>query len=1833
MRQTRHPLHPIRRRRTATGRRRSAAGVSTAVALALVASLLTVLPSLATTPFGADPAGAGTHPSPAMAPPACDPVTGEGLCVRDEGLTITVGGEVNDVGSVLNVGGSGLIPCVRATWAEPKNVPNPCQTRLGTTVTGCLVYDLWDETLERGPGFVPSNGESDCQVEFSEAAPVFGGTRSSCSAGGNFATYIYGGPANVPGARFSEWVPAFESGCVMTVTDMPTSLDGPAWLRLTRDASCNSIYCLGPFDTLGDTWVRVNAPVRNRGAKIECDVEDLGDGAFRFRITDLDHPLDLAIDEMVWSWDSSGEEIGDGMSVEIPTASEDRATVRVTDSDGVTTECDVVVPEPTERIDVSLTRRDTDTITVNDEFTVDLTISAPPGNPGDVYGVTTDELLVLPDFLELVGGDMATGFDLVPGDQRTASLTIEATAPGDGNVSSTWSAMTGDAETIDATGEVSVEVIGTVGGEWFREDLLGEYVLESDTADVRLRIENESGVDLSAVTLVDAVVVAEGTDDGGGDPMAVAATNAVTIEPDGGSDSQECPEGPETDAESEPLATLSDPDGALRGTLDATGPGSVDFLDFELEGIEPGEIQLCAEVTATTAGGDDLRETIEATWEVKAVGLDVEIEADLRREDGTAWELNTDNDGDGDVDEDDHRFPVEVEITNTTDLPITDISWLDEAEPIDWSNNLTGEDQGAPKLTFLGHADGLGDGDAGTGGLIPAAKDIPDLAASGEEGDRFEVTYYYEATGEVDADGQVVVLGAQDGANVRGSGEVTIEIVSGILLEFTTWLEDPFRLTTSGQVVRLEGYVENLDEDEIGEDGEVVREARAIAVWITPLLEGNAGGGHLVTRDGGKTPNGAEFIKVEPGEKLDLHGIVSTLASPKRTDAEIRYLVDAWQVPEVLGDTALELPEERIDIVIDEEKGWGDEHSQRLQFADLKPDDLKACESHFYVQIASCNFVEGLRSLYFNTVDAAKMAEHGVGEIGSSTYWVGAWAVNQLQDVGAALRRDPAAVQRLADELEVQLETWKQMGILTVDTGVSAVGVIDNFLAESERVWDEGDTEAGLAWISKFAGENPDLLFSAILKARTLAAMGQSMLKEGTESAAATAVRESVEAEARAAQAAIGSKVDDAIARNVDPKKPSSGILRSGMDITGHPRIWRDVYGAARDDIQKLLQIAREENILVAFRSRHPRSIELLEQGLAWLKPQSVKAKNVSAIDVKYFGFPEDSLGKVVMLEPPVDFRLTGKELQDAIDAHMSKLRQQHPELANDVWAKEVRERLEMRAEKYTEHLSEWLEYADTGMPVGFDGSANNVSQGSLNVTEYRDARLEVTFVPDPYNPGQTLTRYDLKIAGPGGGDYRHLTGDIDVVGFFNLDRTPIMGEARRARIYEKMRATGMQHGETLTWDHKKRAELLREHIGDDAELLVVASPDDKVYLSQLDEKKSSRVYQDENFKSTFSLLDGPPVELQSPVRGPGPAPSGALVRTVATNQTVQALSRFKKPAEVIDQLKKIAEQSDGQITVQEQQSKDGPPVVVLPDGRMIIYRVPDGSFDTKTPRVDTRNTSDARPASGIDATRTRATTGTLEGDDASAYVAAVLGDYRHTHARPSVGRLGGIWEETTFAAAVAEGAPGTVELPLTSWSDTPLQPGATSLSVLTAGELGVPGGDWFAIGDRVVFDPGGAYEQVLTLTGVDGHLLMFDEADALLPDHRDLVEIPMGYQVVMLPAATTPGDDPDPETDPETDPGTDPETDPGTDPESGPGTGPGTEVDTDRSTDGGDTPGAESLASPGDGGPQRATRRSSGGLAFTGADAIRLAMAGLLLLVVGIVLRSRRGATALRRR
>jgi S-layer homology domain len=218
-------------------------------ALVLVAGVTVVGSAAVPTPaaaIGHTPVEGGEVliPAPVRALPICetipDPDVG-GCFEKSDFLSVSVSGSLDGSGTTTVT----ISPTVGAcnTWEIPTDTysPSPCYSAVdiaGSSFGSFRCVWLEDSTgdLKSCPSLYRDDPRSLSAVIVRKG--TIGGTESaSCVASGDFNTYFYGGPANVPGARWSEKAP--------DALDCELTLDGPT-----------------PDNLMGASWLFVKARVR-----------------------------------------------------------------------------------------------------------------------------------------------------------------------------------------------------------------------------------------------------------------------------------------------------------------------------------------------------------------------------------------------------------------------------------------------------------------------------------------------------------------------------------------------------------------------------------------------------------------------------------------------------------------------------------------------------------------------------------------------------------------------------------------------------------------------------------------------------------------------------------------------------------------------------------------------------------------------------------------------------------------------------------------------------------------------------------------------------------------------------------------------------------------------------------------------------------------------------------------------------------------------------------------------------------------------------------------------------------------------------------------------------------------------------------------------------------------------------------------------------------------------------------------------------------------------------------------------------------------------------------
>ncbi len=1085
----------------------------------------------------------------------------------------------------------------------------------------------------------------------------------------------------------------------------------------------------------------------------------------------------------------------------------------------------------------------------------------------------------------------------------------------------------------------------------------------------------------------------------------------------------------------------------LSGTLADQGPAAMDFAEYRVTGTTAGTMQVVANVEGTKPDGTVITTQLTFDLEVSPSDLQATVKVVYPRPanpgpDTPPPSFDVDNNGDGTVDELDKRIQIEVTVANTSDVDIKGVAPLDPSKPITFTADTAG---------------------GGAVGLIPNGT-LPGVLGDFQAHSEKTFTYAYDAIEPFVGKAQILLHGMMQTDPVKAVsviGSERVEFGTDLALEIGMSMEA--RPYSSGQVVRLQGTLRNLLKDQRLPNG-ALDKADNLIVILEPINEDNSGNGFFVPESGSsQTPTGPDPIVVKPGETVNIHAILVTTRQEGPTTAAVQYLANVYQTDAQNPDLLAQKVDQTRVVTAD------DTHSDLafqtdLAPVNLQPDKLQACESELLGEIVSCNLITGFIDFGKGMAGMVELLANGTGEFLRGGFYTANWAMHMLNRATLALLQNPEAIAELKQEIQVQMQTFAELKLVGEDALIGVGDAVVKTLAEVEQVLRSGDTKTIAGWLAYALGSNPDLGIAALTKAKTVRSLVGILDKAASQSKASKIILEGAEKEIAQDAANLESRVTESRARGNDPA--TDGTFRGGEVVTKMPSVFRGVYGARATEIKKLLEIAKSEDILIAIRSRSPKSAALLDKGLAYVKPMDVETKNVNEIDVNYLGFRREALGTVEIMEPPFDYTLGAKgreaELNVAIDGYMEKLKTAHPEIAADpVWEREVRDRLELRSKEFYKEMPNFRRYRTQGINVEF-GYAEQGLPAELDdhVADMRKAKVGMLAKTDIHN-GSRRRIMTLKMADASGSNFKVITGDIDVVSILNADRTVIVDVSKRIRIYHQLREViGMMHGESHSWINVEgQIKMLRDHIAGKAgsESLLVAGSDGQLRTGYFEELLSSP---DPGSglppQTTFNLVSGAPAKL---VTVPTAGSAANLVKYWDAIDAITKKGPFYAPGAIA----KFLAMMSGEETPSEF-NPQGP--IIRPDGK--------GGAKVYEP---------AGVPQKMRATKAKAALG----DDLDALadeVEAAEPDVYNPANTP--GAEGGLWRSITPQEAVALGKPGVLDqAPLTALrAQAPA--GSRTLDIVDLPGLAMsPTSRYFKVGDTVVVDPGGSGEQRAKVTDV----------------------------------------------------------------------------------------------------------------------------------------------------
>lgn len=1085
------------------------------------------------------------------------------------------------------------------------------------------------------------------------------------------------------------------------------------------------------------------------------------------------------------------------------------------------------------------------------------------------------------------------------------------------------------------------------------------------------------------------------------------------------------------------ILEVSDGDGTLELLSDTFAEGGGGPFS-----LQPGQKEtFTARMKPTGAGVATLRSAVVATVagsgaEIDGAGtVDVEvIPIELQvLIDHPNFLLNGNDAPEG------NRFVAEIEVTNHGPDEVTDVRLGEGFRGPFGVDRLDGE-LGAPFSSVIDEEN-------------PPVYEIGSLG----EGESRTLVFEFQATGGFHAnlttglsatlDGRVEVIERGHEMRVRDDPLIKVRM---------------HKVSTSvlaGHTLRFEGTVENVAEDE------------TVALLAIPVVRYNSGGGHLFRTDDQAsqgTPDSPIPIVLAPETTATVGAVIATAWSEVALDAEVEYVFHGF-VHKADGSLT-KISASQIDL------GEAEDGNGTLFITRLLPNPPPVDDPYGDCGFGplSCGLVRGLDLFGQGTVDMLALLPAFGGllvDFGEYELQFIQWMGVMTGELTSALLGDEEAARRLYAEIATDIQAIIDAAGITGLQGLTVLQIVtqelSDFIGKLAFAYHEGDLETLKFELGKFIGENPDLVLEGALKVagkgyevvRALArqklfSRSTKLLDEGNDA------RRVVE-EGRAARTV---QLRDELAQ-LPTGTPRESVLRAG-DVLNHELV-RKIYGVLGKDLDKLIELAGKENVIIAFRSRALAAAEKLATGLYLPKPEWLKIKTVNEIDWKYLGYRQRSAGAIELLEPPPRFRnpdtlrfdvpakddIAGfADFNRKLDDEMAVLAAEYPEIADNPKLYEaVRSRLEKRVTEY-EHYAQHFGVAppsglhgvdpdgrwiDNGVPVGFDFQKQGISEDiAKGVSEQRALAVQEYTGAPPGRRGWAVLMEDKA----GSGIFHGIAGDLDFVGFFRPDGGKILDDVKRKRIYDYIRDdVGMQHGESLSYDDDLVDVFLEcciEGVAG-AQRFATISPNGDMNAAIL--KTLSTFDNSPNAVSTASgkryLLEGPQYQLNP--RRVTPIADQVAVAATYLEQLADFYSRFNlghllaAPGKLYQFVNGILEEQ-----TPEQFDREAPPVRAGADGSLVTLA----------------------PQGGPPGFRSF---GALTVPDAYAWVPL----------------------PTVNAPRDSEGRYRLA--PITALSD-PVPVGADSIEVISVEDLALePSSPWFQPKDVVVIDPGGPNEEWARVAGL----------------------------------------------------------------------------------------------------------------------------------------------------
>ena len=834
-------------------------------------------------------------------------------------------------------------------------------------------------------------------------------------------------------------------------------------------------------------------------------------------------------------------------------------------------------------------------------------------------------------------------------------------------------------------------------------------------------------------------------------------------------------------------------------------PGEIRSFDYELQGLERGRVELSSYVTAVDPDGKDLSATVRQTVKVNAPVLEVKIAADPE-----VLKLETDAN--------DKPIPknmaVKVTIKNIYNQPVENVnlpgtlnlSAVQESFSITGLNCSLAQIQPDPNTTGSIVLGNLQPDESVTRDFTLRADndgkcDVWTLVASADPDDPQETLNTAGSTRarvtkkilDLDIDFAKTVVFTDQGLNFEDTKKVDIEdtfIVYGTIRNLSTV-----------KTIKIKDILYEVFSDPT--------HPSVPAVIAAPVL----GYEQSLWCDGcGLKPK----TVLDPGETLRFESRVTTQNDPAALSrVNLRYEVqgDAY---EIIGSQPG--PTEAV-------TSGAVEKSLAVSYAKPPIDPKEVTDRFTYALVESwgnaMTFPGKLVEMFWQTESRNRILASANDKMRLLVKW---WLEEPVDKKWELLKKYAIEGVQLPDKLMQQVNQ-------EVEKVGTALGEGDYIYVADKLGQFTGGAIAEVSW---------EILTCGAGMSVSVAKRG---LKEGLEQSMKSLF-----------------KMKKVPVREIEERLPGRLLGLTAGEILDNPAAAK-MLGVATETIQKINTLAQKHGIIVSGRFRHPRATKLLNEKhavtgeyMAIPKPEQIKLKTVSDVDVDFLRYQENDLATVVFKKEE-NIQLWGYD-QDYLknvlketdpDKLSQKIRSipnpggQHPgtgQLLNQGDWDQALLRLEQRVKESRKNFAEidgWQKQGSTQFKFRY----------KENGIDRPDELLNYSFRMD--DEGR------LWVKGPNELTEKRITGDVDLVDICNADGTPVKDPAKRAEIYKELREIAqIQHGESTSWiaDPAKRHTFFDAH-KPGAEPLTQFGPDGINRVVHIDTKMS---YYDElgQYRTTY---------------------------------------------------------------------------------------------------------------------------------------------------------------------------------------------------------------------------------------------------------------------------------------------------------------------------------------------------------------------------------------------